>query len=84
MARAEAAPGPEGDRTMYANQFADNPLNRTLGHAPAGIHDLLNGNTHAAVMQLTAKLDEICRTQAQQGEMLATIERTLRNLRRRS
>lgn len=69
---------------MYANQFADNPLNRSLGHVPAGMHDLLNGNTHAAVMQLTAMLDEIRRAQLEQGEVLATIERTLRNLRRRS
>lgn len=74
-----------GDRTvLYTNQLADNPLNRTLGHVPAGMHDLLNGNTHAAVVQLSAKLDEIRQTQARHGEMLATIERALRNLRRRS
>lgn len=69
---------------MYANQFVDNPMSRTLGHVPAGMHDLLSGNTHAAVMQLTAQLDEIRRIQAQQGEMLAAVERALRNLRRRS
>jgi phosphopantothenoylcysteine synthetase/decarboxylase len=69
---------------LYTNEFADNPLSRTLGHVPAGMHDLLNGNTHATLMQVAATLEEIRRTQAQHGEMLATIERSLRNMRRRS
>lgn len=69
---------------LYTNEFADNPLTRTLGHVPAGMHDLLNGNTHAAIVQMAATLDDIRRTQAQHTETLATIERSLRNLRRRS
>lgn len=69
---------------LYANEFADNPLSRTLGHVPAGTRDLLNGNTHAAIAQMAATLEEVRLTQIQHTEMLTTIERFLRNLRRRS
>ncbi|RDJ27495.1 hypothetical protein DWF00_11150 [Bosea caraganae] len=69
---------------LYMNEFIDNPANRTLGHVPAGMHDLLSGNTHAAIVQVAAALEEIRKTQQEHGEMLATIERSLRNIRRRS
>lgn len=69
---------------LHANQFAEHPPNWTLDHVPTGMHDLLKGNAYAAIAELAAKLDEIRQTQARHGEVLAAIERSLRNLRRRS
>jgi hypothetical protein len=68
----------------YTKGLAERALNENLYRLKESKPDPQNFNVHVAMLQMAAMLEELIDRREEQDERLATIERTLGALRRRS